>query len=119
MRLDIHPKFIKIARGKNIVILTEDEYERILDALDCIEAAQVLADKNDPVLKWEDVHGKLIGNRIAQARKDRGVTRDELARRLKVTPERIGRMERKASRPPFDAIKNIARALNCSVDDLI
>jgi DNA-binding XRE family transcriptional regulator len=119
MNLKLKPKLVEVGRGKNIVILTEDEYERILDALDCVEAERVLADADDPVLKWEDVHGRLVSNRIADVRKSKGISQAELARRLKTGPDAIRHMEKKASRPPFEAIKNIARALHCRMDDLI
>ncbi len=119
MKLKLKPKLVEVGKGKNIVILTEDEYERILDALDCVEAERVLADPNDAVLKWEDVHGRLVSNRIAKIRKSKGITQAELARRLKTEPSSIKRMESKASPPPFETIKNIARALHCRVDDLI
>jgi DNA-binding Xre family transcriptional regulator len=119
MKLKLKPKLVEVGRGKNIVILTEDEYERILDALDCIEAERVLADANDPILNWEDVHGRLVSNRIAKVRKSKGITPAELARRLNTRPAAVKRMESKASPPPLDTIENIARALRCRADDLI
>lgn len=101
------------------MILTEEEYEQILDLLDVFEAERVLADESDPVLKWEDVHGTLIKNRIAQARKARGITQKELARRLKVKPSTVSRMEKKDARSRLDTLKKVAKALRCSVEDLI
>ena len=119
MNVRLNPKLIEVKKGENMVILTEAEYEQILDALDVLEAERVLADEDDPVLKWEDVHGSLIQNRIREARKARGITQKELARRLKITPTALRKMERENARHNLDAVKKISKALGCKVEDLI
>ncbi len=118
MNLRIKPKFVLVQKGKNIVILTEEEYEQILDVLDAMEAQRVLADDKGPVLKWEDVHGQLVGNKIAQARKALGITQKELAQRMKVKQSAVSKIERDDTRPPIDTLKEVALALNCNIDDL-
>lgn len=119
MNIKLNPKFIEVTKGTNIVVLTEDEYEQILDALDAMEAERVLADKNDPALKWEDIHGTLIDNRIAEARKKRGITQKELATRMKVKQSYISQIENKDESPPYEIFKKVAKALSCKIDDLI
>lgn len=119
MDIKLKPRLVEIKKGENIVILTEEEYERILDILDVMEAEKVLADESDTVISWEEVRGKLVENRIAEARKARGITQKELARRLKVKPSTVSRLERKDTKPRLDTLKKVAKALKCSVHDLI
>jgi putative transcriptional regulator len=117
--MKLNPQILKLGRNRRYVILPENEYEELLDALDNFLADKIEADPNDPVLKWEDVRRKLIENRIAEARKKRKLTQRELARRLKVKPSTVSRLEKKSTRPRLDTLKKVAKALRCSVHDLI
>ena len=52
VRLDVEPKFVEVKKGKRLVILDEDEWDRVLDVIDAAEARRRLADENDPILDW-------------------------------------------------------------------
>ena len=113
------PQFIEISRDRRLVVLSEEEYNRMLDMIDNLVAERIERDEGDPVVSWEEVRGKLVENRIKEARKARGITQKELARRLKVKPSTVSRLERKDTRPRLDTLKKVARALKCSVHELI
>lgn len=115
----IKPQFIEIDRKKRLVVLTEDEYDRLLDEIDNLVAERVECDESDPLIPWEEVRGKLVDNRIAEARKAGRITRKELAKRMKVKPSTINSLEKKDARPPLKTLEKVAKALNCNVEDLI
>lgn len=116
--LSLNPQIITAGR-RRLVVLSEEEYENLLDVLDNLEAERRENDPHDPVLKWEEVRAELLENRIVKARKARGISQKELARRLKVKPSTVSRLERKSTRPRLDTLKRVAKALRCSVHDLI
>ena len=60
MNLKVKPRIVEIKKGENIVILTEDEYEQMIDALDIMEAERVIADENDPVLSLKEAEKRLF-----------------------------------------------------------
>jgi DNA-binding XRE family transcriptional regulator len=116
---EMKPKYIEIAQGKRVVVLTEDEYEHLLDRLDAAEARRALADSTDPELDWSTAGNEIISNRIAEIRKRAGITQRELARRLKVQPSTLSRWERPDANLTLSTLRNIAKALDCSVVELI
>ncbi len=105
--------------GQGIVVMSEEEYERLLDALDVAEAERVLNDPNSRFLKWEDVQKELLRNRIAGARKERRVTQKELARRLKVKQSTVSRMEKPDANLTLATLRRVAKALKCPVHELL
>jgi len=60
-----------------------------------------------------------ISDNLKQLRKHRGLTQGALADLAGVELTQISRIERGASEPKLETIKNLAKALNCSSDDLI
>lgn len=56
---------------------------------------------------------------ITSARLASGLTQAQLAERIGVAPQHIGRWERGERKPKFDALLRIADALNCDVNTLI
>ena len=62
----------------------------------------------------------IMGNRIKEVRKAKGITQKELAEKLGVTPQAVSQFEKSdGSKFNFSTLKNIAEALGCSVNDLI
>ncbi len=57
--------------------------------------------------------------RLARLRKEKGLTQAALAEAVKVSAVQIKRYESGASQPTLDVIKNLARALQVSSDELI
>jgi transcriptional regulator with XRE-family HTH domain len=64
-------------------------------------------------LRWE------LGRRIVRLRSGRGWSRDQLARRLRVTRERLGHWERGSHAPPMVALIDLGRVLEVSMDELM
>jgi transcriptional regulator with XRE-family HTH domain len=58
-------------------------------------------------------------NRLAKLRKEKGLTQQALADAIKVSAIQIKRYESGSSQPPLDVIKNLAKVLQVSSDELI
>ncbi|MGH8275619.1 MAG: helix-turn-helix domain-containing protein [Steroidobacteraceae bacterium] len=63
--------------------------------------------------------GDSIGARIAQLRKDKGLTQKELAERLKVTQPVVSDYENDVIRIPADVVGKIAGVLEVTSDELL
>ncbi len=70
-------------------------------------------DEEGRELPWE------LGRRIVRLRRALGWSRDELARRVRVTRERLGHWERGTHTPPLKALVRLGRALGASMDELM
>jgi len=60
-----------------------------------------------------------LGNRIIELRKAKNWSQSQLADKVGVSYSQIGRYETKGSQPPAEVLKNIADALDSSVDYLV
>lgn len=60
-----------------------------------------------------------IGTRIAQLRRDKGLTQKELAERLQVTQPVVSDYENDVIRIPADVVGAIARVLEVTSDELL
>lgn len=60
-----------------------------------------------------------IGTRIRQARKERGWSRDVLAKKSNISPFYLGHIERGTRRMSMDTFVNLCRALGLNADRLI
>lgn len=77
-----------------------------------------------PAIHFLGVHGLAekadsIGARIAQMRKDKGLTQQELAERLAVTQPVVSDYENDVIRIPADVIGKIAQVLEVTSDELL
>ena len=59
-----------------------------------------------------------FGNRVANLRKERGLSQQELADLIGTGKDMISRYERDSSSPSIDVAAKIAKVLNTSLDDL-
>lgn len=60
-----------------------------------------------------------LGKRIANARKQTGITQEALGEQLNMTRKHISVIEAAINRPSLDTLVDIANALNVSADDLL
>ena len=99
-----------IVKGERMVILAEDEFERLLHK----------ADEWEPLLPEPDAAGNypaLESSRVSLTRKiirDRrrlGLTQADLARRAGIRPESLNRIERGTHSPSITTVEKIDRAL--------
>jgi transcriptional regulator with XRE-family HTH domain len=60
-----------------------------------------------------------IGERVHRLRREKGLRRAELAKRLGVSRQRVGNWERGLNTPSFGVLPRLARELGVTVDELI
>lgn len=65
------------------------------------------------------IHSHPLGKRIANARKQTGITQEALGEQLNMTRKHISVIETAINRPSLDTLVDIANALNVSADDLL
>lgn len=58
-------------------------------------------------------------NALKSARKERGLSQEEIAEAIGVTQGAVHQWESGKSKPTIDNLKKIATLFNCKVDDLI
>ena len=61
---------------------------------------------------------KIIGKRIQQHRKEKGLTQAELAKILDVTPHYLSALERGVYNIKLETLVKILNALDCSADEI-
>ncbi|HJG30009.1 MAG TPA: helix-turn-helix transcriptional regulator, partial [Collinsella ihuae] len=61
----------------------------------------------------------IMKNTLARLRRERGLTQEELARRLYITRQAVSRWETGATEPGIDMIKLIARELDVPITELL
>ena len=99
--------------------MDEDEYDRLLDVVDAVEAERIAKDPKDRILTWDEIKEEFIVNRIAEIREQMGISQKELARLLKVRQSTVSRMERENANLTLSTLRRVAKALGCSVHQLI
>lgn len=117
--VNIEPKYVKVGSGKRIVILDEEEFDSLLDAIDAVEARKVLSDPKDREIDWETASKDLVENRIAEVRASKSISQRDLADRLGVKPSTVSRWERKDANLTLETLRKVAVALACDIHDLI
>ncbi|MBP3654034.1 MAG: helix-turn-helix transcriptional regulator [Oscillospiraceae bacterium] len=60
-----------------------------------------------------------IGKRIAQLRKDKGMTQEDLAQRMGVSPQAVSKWENDNACPDISLLPLLAKQLDVSVDELL
>lgn len=115
----IDPKFVDLGTGKRIVILDEEEFDRLLDAIDAAKAKMVLNDPDDKEIDWETASKELIKNVIAEVRAAKGVSQRELAERLGIKASTVSRWERPDANLTLETLRKVAGVLGCDIHDLI
>lgn len=60
-----------------------------------------------------------IGQYIAKKRKEKGLTQKELAQKLNITNKAVSKWENAASLPDISLLKDLAKALDITVDELL
>jgi DNA-binding XRE family transcriptional regulator len=117
-KLKIDAQLVEVG-GSRIVIMDEGQYDYLLDAIDAVEAERIATDQKDRILSWDEVKDDFIVNRIAEVREKLGITQKELARRLNVRQSTVSRMEREDANLTLSTLRKVAKALGCSVHQLL
>lgn len=117
--VNIDPKFVDVGSAKRIVILDEEDFHRLLDVIEAIEARKVLGDQTDKEIDWKTASKGIVENRIAERRAEKGISQRELADRMGVKPSTLSRWERKDANLTLATLRKTAGALKCDIHDLI
>lgn len=73
----------------------------------------------NPIKKRLEVYIMPFAEKLSKLRKDRGLTQEELAKKVGVGIAQMRRYEKGASSPTLEVIKNMAKTLAVSSDELI
>ena len=65
------------------------------------------------------VEAKVIGNNIRRSRKQKGLTMEQLAELVDITPNFLGKLERGDSLASIQALDSLSVALDISLDNLV
>ncbi|MDF2485336.1 MAG: transcriptional regulator, family [Herbinix sp.] len=65
------------------------------------------------------MEGKNFGSRLSTARKEKGITQEQLASRLGVTPQAVSKWERGGGYPDIELVYYLCEILGCSSDYII
>lgn len=65
------------------------------------------------------MEGKNFGSRLSTARKEKGITQEQLASRLGVTPQAVSKWERGGGYPDIELVYYLCKILECSSDYII
>jgi DNA-binding XRE family transcriptional regulator len=115
------------SNGERLVVMPEDEYERLLDAAD--EAAAIaavdrfekrMAAGEEELIPSEYIDRILDGeNRVAVWREYRGLTAKALAEAAGITQAYLSQIETGKRDGTIGTMKKIAEALKLAIDDLV
>ena len=117
-RSEGHPCVIKDGRA-TYVLVPVDEYERMVEAEMVQHAIAQIERGDDDFVDADDFFLELAAERIAEARKAKGLTQKQLGKKLNLPQSQISRIERNPDRTTVRTLKRIARALGVDVGSLI
>ena len=101
------------------VLVPLEEFERLREAA---EVRELVTELQDPSVEWVDADEfalQLAGNRIAAARKAKGLTQRQLGEQLGLPQSQISRIERNPDSTTVRTLKRIARALRVNIAALV
>lgn len=78
-----------------------------------VELEYAESDEDSKVLLWE------LGRRIVRLRRTRNWSRGDLAKRMRVSRERLGHWERGSHAPPLKELVDLSRELGTSLEELV
>ncbi len=108
---------------KTGVVVDKEEWDDLVERLEDLEALKVFEKmKDEPpeaFVSVAEVKRRLWTNNIKEARKGKGVTQVELARRLGCKQSYISKLEHPDYRPEVSTLERVAEALGVEVTELI
>ncbi len=105
--------------GTTCVVLSEDEYERLLRLAEVRELTAKLAAPASEWVDFDEFKLREAGSRIAAARKAQNLTQTQLAHKLGLPQSDVSRIERHPDRTTVRTLKRVAHALGVDVKLLV
>ncbi len=109
--------------GRTMVAVPVEEWERVVETLqdyfDVLEVQEMMDDPRTKFISWEEARKELFGNNIKKIRRRKKFTQKELAKKVRVSQARISQVENPDYRPTMKVYEKVAKALGCSVEELI
>ena len=106
-----------------MVAVPVEEWERVVETLqdyfDVLEVQEMMDDPRTKFISWEEARKELFDNNIKKVRRRKKFTQKELAKKVRVSQARISQVENPDYRPTMKVYEKVARALGCSVEELI
>ncbi len=96
-----------------------DEYEELIKSSMVARAIAQIESGDDDFVDADDFALELAAERIAKARKAKGLTQKQLGKKMNLPQSQISRIERNPDHTPVRTLKRIARALGVDVNALI
>jgi DNA-binding XRE family transcriptional regulator len=105
--------------GKNYVLLSEEDYEDLIDGLEA-HAVMARIAAGEETWPMEIIEAKMNGEHpIRVYRKYRGMTMTELAKAAGISQPHLSDIENGKKTGSVDVLKRIAVALKVDLDDLV
>ncbi len=96
-----------------------EEYEELIKSSMVAHAIAQIESGDDDFVDADDFALELAAERIAKARKAKGLTQKQLGKKLNLPQSQISRIERNPDHTTVRTLKRIARALGVDVNALI
>lgn len=117
--MEVH--FLEENHRKKFAVLSYRDFVKLVelaaDEKDYLKALKVLQNKKDRILDYKSAD--VLGNPIALKRKEMGISQQALAKKMKVDPSFLSRLEKSGSNPSKSTLIKVAAALGCSVEELL
>ncbi len=114
-------QFLEENHRKKFAIIPYREYLRLVELVteesDYRKALKILKNDKDKIVDYESE--QILTNPITAKREEFGLSQRDLARRMRVNPSYISRLEKKGANPSKKTLEKVARALGCLTSDLV
>ena len=109
-----------VENGRTAYVLVPiDEYEELIKTRMVQHAIAQIESSDNDFVDADDFALELAAERIAKARKAKGLTQKQLGAKLNLPQSQISRIERNPDRTTVRTLKRIARALGVDVSSLV
>ena len=114
-------QYLEENKKKKFAIIPYESFLELMelasDETDYEKALKVLRDKDDEIVRYDS--SKILTSPITKMREQKQLSQAGLAKKLKVNPSYVSRLEKTGANPSLKTLKKVAKALDCSVEELL